>query len=105
MELVGVDQSTVDVEYHCAQCHARDRRWSEWQRERTICRSGPPWPHFAFQRGRADTGGPPKRGMVNPCRAKERSCLYSSRPMLHYFKFRQDLYAPVVAKDVYVKRG
>src|ERR1041385_2578644 len=25
--------------------------------------------------------------------------------MLHYFKFRQDLFAPVAAKDVYVKRG
>ena len=25
--------------------------------------------------------------------------------MLHYFKFRQDLLAPVAAKDVYVKRG
>ena len=25
--------------------------------------------------------------------------------MLHYFKFRQDLFAPVPAKDVYVKRG
>src|SRR5204863_4219306 len=24
--------------------------------------------------------------------------------MLHYFKFRQDLFAPVAAKDVYVKR-
>jgi hypothetical protein len=25
--------------------------------------------------------------------------------MLHYFKFRQDLYSPQAAKDVYVKRG
>src|SRR5882724_3731606 len=25
--------------------------------------------------------------------------------MLHYFKFRQDLFGPVAAKDVYVKRG
>ena len=25
--------------------------------------------------------------------------------MLHYFKFRQELYAPVAAKDVYVKHG
>ena len=25
--------------------------------------------------------------------------------MLHYFKFRQDLFAPLAAKDVYVKRG
>jgi hypothetical protein len=25
--------------------------------------------------------------------------------MLHYFKFRQDLFAPVAARDVYVKRG
>ena len=25
--------------------------------------------------------------------------------MLHYFKFRQDLFAPAAAKDVYVKRG
>src|SRR3954465_1457777 len=30
----------------------------------------------------------------------------NNRPrMLHYFKFRQDLFAPVPAKDVYVKRG
>src|SRR3954447_11929867 len=26
-------------------------------------------------------------------------------PMLHFFKFRQDLFAPQPAKDVYVKRG
>jgi hypothetical protein len=25
--------------------------------------------------------------------------------MLHYFKFRQELFAPAAAKDVYVKRG
>jgi hypothetical protein len=25
--------------------------------------------------------------------------------MLHYFKLRQDLFAPVPARDVYVKRG
>jgi hypothetical protein len=25
--------------------------------------------------------------------------------MLHYFKFRQDLYSPVPARDVYIKRG
>src|SRR5947209_8556960 len=25
--------------------------------------------------------------------------------MVHYFKFRQDLFAPQAAKDVYVKRG
>src|SRR5579862_1803928 len=25
--------------------------------------------------------------------------------MLHYFKFRQDLFAPVPAKDAYLKRG
>src|SRR5438874_3536333 len=25
--------------------------------------------------------------------------------MLHYFKFRQDLFAPQPARDVYVKRG
>jgi len=28
-----------------------------------------------------------------------------ARRMLHYFKFRQDLFAPAPAKDVYVKRG
>src|SRR5579862_4252584 len=27
------------------------------------------------------------------------------RAMLHYFKFRQDLFAPVPARDVYIKRG
>src|SRR3954464_4923768 len=26
-------------------------------------------------------------------------------PMLHYFKFRQELFAPNAAKDVYLKRG
>src|SRR5687767_2131210 len=31
-------------------------------------------------------------------------CL-SSRAMLHYFKFRQELFAPRPAKEVYVKRG
>src|SRR5690349_12767598 len=30
---------------------------------------------------------------------------YLSPAMLHYFKFRQDLFAPAPARDVYVKRG
>ena len=30
---------------------------------------------------------------------------YSCGEMLHYYKFRQDLFAPQPAKDVYVKRG
>src|SRR6476661_406473 len=30
---------------------------------------------------------------------------YTRDDMLHYFKFRQDLFDPMPAKDVYVKRG
>src|SRR5881398_2603209 len=30
---------------------------------------------------------------------------YSLARMVHYFKFRQDLFSPQAAKDVYVKRG
>jgi hypothetical protein len=43
-----------------------------------------------------------KRTRINPD-----SCdfCYISRSMIHYFKFRQDLYAPQPAKEVYIKRG
>src|SRR5207253_4099494 len=37
-----------------------------------------------------------------PCFPRRPS--HNPLPMLHYFKFRQDLFAPVPAKDVYIKR-
>src|SRR3954447_2420686 len=40
--------------------------------------------------------------MSTPCKAGSAS---HNPAMLHYFKFRQDLFAPVPAKDVYIKRG
>src|SRR5438270_868667 len=60
-------------------------------------------------RGYHDNTPPPMQPRApNPwCRlgAAGRGPRYIHRPMLHYFKFRQDLFAPRPGKDVYVKRG
>src|SRR3954463_15271572 len=32
-------------------------------------------------------------------------CMLGCCAMLHYFKFRQDLFDPAPARDVYIKRG
>src|SRR3954454_3818097 len=43
--------------------------------------------------------------MASPRVAAGTKRRYLLRPMLHYFKFRQEFFDPQPAKDVYVKRG
>src|SRR4051794_24680372 len=53
-----------------------------------------------------DKHGPNDTCSVFPICVHPRSSVVKLPPaMLHFFKFRQDLFAPLPAKDVYVKRG